>query len=221
MTLEESIKQQYSRRADMDSLYSGTYSRLADAERRKKMKVLLSKFLPGIEHKTVLEIGAGQGDNVKMLQDCGFRRNNIFLNELLPDRINSIKINQPGMQVYEGNALEVNFDKKFDCIFQSTVFTSILDHKSRKHLATKMWDLLEPGGIILWYDFIYNNPKNPDVKKVTINEMIDLFPLAVESEVKKVTLAPPIGRRVGNLYSTFNLPFLRSHILAVLKKDNI
>ncbi|MCE3227494.1 MAG: Methyltransferase type 11 [Bacteroidetes bacterium] len=219
MTLEESIKEQYSKRADMDNLYSGTYSRLADSERRKKIKLLLEKFLPGVENKTVLEIGAGQGDNVKMLQECGFKRDNIYLNELLEDRINILKINQPGIKVYAGNALDVNFDKKFDCVFQSTVFTSILDNKSRKQLATKMWDLLEPGGIILWYDFIYNNPKNPDVKKVTEREVMDLFPLANESQVKKVTLAPPIGRRVGNLYSTFNLPFLRSHILAVLKKD--
>jgi hypothetical protein len=154
-----------------------------------------------------------------MFLECGFRKENIFLNELLPERVKAIKSNHSGTTVFEGDALKINFGKTFDCVYQSTVFTSILDDQSRKQLAIKMWDLLNPGGIILWYDFIYNNPKNPDVRKVSISEAKDLFPMCNHSEIRKITLAPPIGRRVGNLYSLFNLPFLRSHIIAVFRKD--
>ena len=52
-----------------------------------------------------------------------------------------------------------------DIVFQSAVLTSILDDEYKKRLANKMWELLKPGGAILYYDFIYNNPKNPDVKE--------------------------------------------------------
>ena len=51
----------------------------------------------------------------------------------------------------------------FDFVFQSTVFTSILDSEVRKEVAGEMLRVLKPGGVILWYDFHVNNPRNPDV----------------------------------------------------------
>ena len=81
-----------------------------------------------------------------------------------------------------------------------------------------MLDLLNPNGIILWYDFIYNNPKNEHVKKVSVNELKLLFSISKKIYYKKITLAPPIGRKTGRLYKIFNIPVLRSHILAVIKK---
>ena len=81
-----------------------------------------------------------------------------------------------------------------------------------------MLNLLKPNGIILWYDFIYNNPKNKDVKKVDVKELKSLFSNSSKLYYKKITLAPPIGRKVKKFYKLFNVPFLRSHILAIIKK---
>ena len=52
---------------------------------------------------------------------------------------------------------------------------------------------MKPDGIILWYDFIYNNPSNPDVKRVSKKEIINLFSGVDNIQFYKVTLAPPIG----------------------------
>jgi len=218
MTLEKNIKEKYNKRGKKDQLYSGVYTDFCEAERVPKTKYLTDKFLKDYSDKTILEIGAGHGSNTYMFLQFGFSKENIFLNELLPDRIENIKRNFKGIKLYEGNALDVTFDNTFDCVYQSTVFSSILNDDDRKELARKMWELLKPGGIILWYDFIYNNPWNKDVRKISVKELKNLFPKANKKEILKVTLAPPIGRRVGKFYPLFNVPFLRSHILAIFQK---
>lgn len=219
MSLQEDITENYGKRSGKESLYNSDYSYFSELERSAKIKQLVKKFITINDNTTILEIGAGQGGNIPLLKEIGFNDKTIFINELLPERIAHVKSNYPGIKVYEGNALEINFDRKFDCIFQSTVFTSILDDNSRIALANKMWELLKPGGIILWYDFIYNNPNNADVKKVSSSEVKQLFHNASASQIIKVTLAPPIGRRVGKMYNFFNIPFLRSHILGVFQKQ--
>jgi hypothetical protein len=117
--------------------------------------------------------------------------------------------------VFPGNALDISSGQNFDIIFQFTVFTSILDEDFRRELAQKMVSLLKTGGLIIWYDFIYNNPSNPDVRGVSRREVIRLFK-DMNIRFHRVTLAPPVGRRVGRLYSVLNrlFPFLRTHVVA-------
>lgn len=168
----------------------------------------------------LLEIGAGSGSNLLFFNKAGIPWKNIVANELLDDRVEQLRENCPEALVMPGDALELPFESEFDVVFQSTVFTSILSDAFRKQLAEKMWSMLKKDGIILWYDFIYNNPSNPDVRKVTREEIVQLFPGAASAEWHPVTLAPPIGRRVGRAYGFINalFPFLRSHLIAVLKK---
>ncbi len=219
MSLDKEIIDTYNNRINKDNLYNSTYSKIADIEKQKKIRLLVANFLPITKHTTILEIGAGQGGNLPMLFNMGFTENNIVVNELLPERIEALKANYKSIKLIEGDALKINVTQTFDIVFQSTVFTSILNVEDRLNLAAKMWEMLKPGGIILWYDFIYNNPNNKNVKKVDVAEVKKLFPKAVKTKIIKVTLAPPIGRRVGKLYHLVNLPFLRSHILAVFQKQ--
>lgn len=80
--------------------------------------------------------------------------------------------------------------------------------------------MAKENGLILWYDFKYNNPSNKDVKGVNKREIKELFPDAKKIIFHNVTLAPPIGRRVGKFYNLVNLlfPFLRTHIIAEIYK---
>jgi hypothetical protein len=105
-------------------------------------------------------------------------------------------------------------------VMQSTVFTSLLDDDYRHALADKMWQIAGDG--ILWYDFAYDNPQNPDVCGMPLRKVRELFPNG-RFTVRRVTLAPPIGRRVTRvhpqLYTIFNfLPFLRTHLLCWIAK---
>jgi hypothetical protein len=111
-------------------------------------------------------------------------------------------------------------DASFDIVFQSTVFSSILDGAFQQRLAKRMWEWVKPGGGILWYDFIYNNPRNPDVRGVTVASIKKLFPEG-RLRVRRITLAPPIARRVpACTLSLLNLfPFLRTHVMCWIEKD--
>ena len=128
-----------------------------------------------------------------------------------------------GIRVIEANALDLDLPEgSFDIVLVSTVFTSILDSEFQERLATKIWVLVKPGGAVLWYDFIFDNPANPDVKGMPRRRVLELFPQAKVS-TRKITLAPPIARAVcrfhPGLYSAFNLfSSLRTHLVGWLEK---
>jgi hypothetical protein len=82
--------------------------------------------------------------------------------------------------------------------------------------------VLKPDGLILWYDFHINNPRNPDVKGVKLREIQELFSNC-EIRMKRITLAPPIARRVATYswllcYCLSRIPWLCSHYIGVIRK---
>lgn len=216
------IKKIYQNRQNDKNLigkYQGIYSYNISKEREAVYDKIIRKQFSNIDKLNMLEVGVGTGGNLPFFIQLGIPNSNIFANEIMEDRVKLLKTNYPEISVIEGNAIEININQKFDIVFQSTVFTSILSDKFRKELAAKMWELLNDKGIVLWYDFIYDNPQNKNVKKVTKQEIKSLFPNANKFEFYSVTLAPPIGRRVGKLYFFFNqFKFLRTHIIAVIHK---
>jgi SAM-dependent methyltransferase len=183
-------------------------------------QIIREMFGNDLLKQKIIEIGAGTGGNLLFFQYLGFQWENIYANELLEERYYSLQKRLPNATCIQGDALQLPYKEEFDIVFQSTVFTSILDENFRKSLASKMFDILKPGGIILSYDFTYNNPNNKDVRKLTRKEIENLFPNHRGIQFKRVTLAPPIARRVGKFYNLFNFlfPMLRTHLIAVIKK---
>ena len=196
--------------------------------RQEKQRALLRWIrkcnIAPICSKRVLEIGCGSGDNLLEFLQLGFRAANLSGNELLPDRFAAARERLPsGVGLFPGDALQLHFPKgSFDIVLQSTVFSSILDRDFQYQLAQEMWRWSAPGGGILWYDFIYNNPRNPDVAGIPLRRIRALFP---KGRVRywRVTLAPPLSRLVTQinpaLYTLFNaLPPLRTHVLCWIEK---
>lgn len=220
----DAIAAQYERRKNdpkLKGLYGNTaFNRHSTAEREERFAAILRRSGdPGALR--LLEVGAGTGGNIPFFRRLGFRPEHIHANELLKDRVDVLREAQPDITLHPGDALAIpsELDETFHVVLQSTVFTSILDAGFKQRLARRMWELTKPGGLVLWYDFAFNNPNNPDVKGIKRNEVKALFPLAEPIAFHRVTLAPPIGRRVKNLYPAFNLfPFLRTHLLAAIRK---
>lgn len=188
-------------------------------ERERIYTQLLQKqFNSRIKNITLLEIGAGNGGNIAFFKDIGISASSIYANELLEDRIQNLRENHPEVHILPGDARKLlpDYSHSFDVVFQSTVFTSILEPEFKKELADCCLKLLKPDGMVLWYDFAFDNPKNKDVKGIKKKEIRALFPNC-NIAFYKVTLAPPIGRRVGKLYPVLNaLPFLRTHLVAAI-----
>lgn len=193
---------------------------------RALIKILNSKITKPLKDITVLEIGCGGGANLLELMRLGFSPEKLIGNELLPERINILRKNLPSLcKIEEGDASLLEYaDESLDLIYQSTVFTSLLDDKFQEKLAKKMWEWVTPGGGIIWYDFIYNNPSNKDVRGVPLSRVKTLFPDAIIT-TQRVTLAPPLSRRVTkihpSLYTIVNtLFFLRTHVLCYIQKNH-
>jgi len=223
MTELDNIIYRYEKREKNISNYyadNTLFERFKNEERESHYeKILYKLFGATLTDCNVLEIGAGDGKNISFFKRIGFPPKNIWANEIMPDRIKKLKNTHPDIHLLEGNALDLYDIGPFDIILQSLVFSSILNQNFRQELAKKIFGLLKPAGTILWYDFVYNNPRNPDVKRITKKEIKFLFPNASIC-FRRVTLAPPIGRRVGKSYNLLNslAPFLRTHIIAVIKK---
>lgn len=225
----QNVRQRYDRRKQIAE--HNLYSMLNPAvymgvQERQRAIIQLFNFakLEPLGEKRVLEIGCGSGGNLNEMLRLGFRPENLVGNELLEDRAVAARSFLPAAtEIFVGDASELALpDNHFDIVYQSTVFTSILDDIFQVNLANKMWSLAKPGGGILWYDFIYDNPRNPDVRGVSIKRISELFPHG-NIKMWRVTLAPPISRSVTKihpcLYSMFNLlPFLRTHVLVWIAK---
>jgi 2-polyprenyl-3-methyl-5-hydroxy-6-metoxy-1,4-benzoquinol methylase len=196
-----------------------TYIHNIIAERQTLYNQIITSHFTSTENIQFLEAGAGEGSNIGFFRSIGIKDENIYANELLEERIKELRSNFQQINILPGNALQLNLKNKFDIVFQSTVFTSVLDNNYKDQFALKLWELTKPGGIVLWYDFMFDNPKNKSVKGISKNEVRALFPDSLKIEFYKVTLAPPIGRRFQNFYSFLNwFPFLRTHIIAVIHK---
>ena len=231
------VAERYARRANRhetrgvgDDLYSPLRPEvlLARQQRQRVMLNLLSRHAAQrLDQLRVLEIGCGSGSNLLELASLGFDASRLVGNELLPERAAAARRQLPAATaLHEGDATQLPFEgDSFDLVYQSTVFSSLLDDAFQQLLADAMWRWVRPGGAVLWYDFTYNNPRNADVRGVPLARVRTLFPSA-RIDARRVTLAPPISRRVCRMspvaYSLFNaLPFLRTHLLCWVAKPAV
>ncbi len=121
------------------------------------------------------------------------------------------------------SAEDMPFEKgMFDLVTMFTCLSSVLDDNIRWKICEEAFAMLHPGGWVLIYDFRVNNPSNPDVKAVRLNEMKEYFP-GCKCYSKSLTLLPPLARFVGaysmtlcSVLSTF--PFLRTHRMTIFQK---
>lgn len=192
-------------------------------------RVMLQLFaragMTDLSQLSLLEIGCGSGGNLLRFLRWGFDPANLVGNELLPARLADARRVLPAeVRLFAGDACRLDCGK-FDIVYQSTVFSSILDDAFQRKLADRMWTMTRPGGGVLWYDLCYDNPHNPDVRGLSLRRVRELFP-ASKPVMRRVTLAPPISRLVTRfstrLYPLFNaLPMLRSHALCWMPKPRL
>lgn len=193
-------------------------------ERERAVLKVLRRRGGELADKTILDVGCGNGFWIREFLQWGAQPRNITGVDLLAARIEIARQLCPADVTFKcENAAALSFsDSSFDIVVQSTVFTSILDPAIREKVASEMLRVLRSAGFILWYDFRFDNPKNPDVVGIKKSEIVRLFPRC-RIEFRRITLAPPIGRAVAPisrvLYETLAaMRMLSTHWLACIHK---
>jgi SAM-dependent methyltransferase len=193
-------------------------------ERQLKARDLLARFsfLP-LADRRVLDVGCGRGGILASFLEMGARAENLYGVDLLPNRIEEARLSHPGMNFICSNAENLDYpDTIFDLVVLFTVFSSILDSGMARNVADEVDRVLKPGGALLWYDFCHSNPWNPHTRGITKRDLLSLFP-AFELNILRITLVPPVARRLGLLTPLLYpllvaIPQLRTHYLGLLVK---
>ncbi len=192
-------------------------------ERSHTVEELLGSVLPLRADARVLEIGCGSGDVLSGCTRHGIPTNALVGVDLLHDRLIEGRRHHPILSLCCADARRMPFgDGTFSLLLVFTVFSSILDDAFAHVMACEIDRVLEPGGSVLWYDFRYRNPKNPDVRPMTAAGIDRLFPPYVKRQ-RTITLLPPLARRLGGmtpfLYPLLStVPMLRTHICGLFTK---
>lgn len=176
-----------------------------------------------LENRSVADIGCGSGR--WLLEFAQWEASDLHGIELDPGRLQRAKERLPSADLQTGDARHLPWaDNSFDLVSHFTVFSSILNDSVRKQIAAEMLRVAKPGGVVLWFDFRVNNPRNPNVRGVTAREIRELFP-DCDIRLRSVTLAPPLARAVVPVswiaaLLLEKLPFLRTHYLGIIRKPN-
>jgi hypothetical protein len=164
---------------------------------------------------------------LRQFVDWGALPENVAGIDLSVERVAKAQRLSPDLDIRCGSASALPWpDGSFDLVCQHTVFSSILDAGMRRQVAREMTRVAHAGGAVLWYDFMFDNPSNPDVRAMRTAEIRELFPGMV-CRLRRITLVPPISRRLPAPLLPIAYPLLawlppvRSHLLGLLLKPGI
>jgi ubiquinone/menaquinone biosynthesis C-methylase UbiE len=222
------ITQAYERRQEhvssqLYSFFNTAHLFIVQRRDREIIEALKMHGIEALEDKKILDIGCGGGRELGTLIRYGAGPDNLFGIDLLQNRIDNARRIHPHIDFRCADAASLPYgDDSFDIVMQFTVFTSILEIRMKREIAREIVRVLKPGGIILWYDYHMNNPKNPDVRGVKKKEIHELFP-GCEIHLKRITLAPPLIRLIAPYswlacYLLEKLKVFNTHYLGVIKK---
>ena len=193
-------------------------------EREAAMAAMLhADGLRSLAGLRILDVGCGRGATLRQYLEYDADPSRLWGIDLFPAFVDEARATSPGLQIICGSASDLPFpDHTFDFVSQFMLFTSVLDVDMKSRIAREIDRILVPGGRLLWYDFAFNNPANPEVRGIRLGEVRRLFP-AFSVTYRRITLAPPLGRAIGHLGpAIYHLASvirpLCTHYLCLLKK---
>jgi ubiquinone/menaquinone biosynthesis C-methylase UbiE len=99
----------------------------------------------------VLEVGCGGGELLSRFLDYGAGYAAGI--DLMEERIAAARQRYPRLELVVGDASKLPWaDGSFDLVTQFTCISSVLDPSLRAGIASEMWRVVAPGGLVLSYD---------------------------------------------------------------------
>lgn len=169
----------------------------------------------------VLDIGCGDAGLALLLERRNVRPGRYIGLDLLEERIANARAGVPWGEFLVGSADQLPLpDSSVDVVVAATLFSSLREPFLLRAVASEIARVLRPGGRLVIYDLRYPSPRNRSVAPVRVSALQRLFP-GWPIELRSITLLPPIARsRLGAGRRRYrflaSLPFLRSHLAAIL-----
>lgn len=189
---------------------------------RAVLKLLRKEGFAPLAGRAVLEVGCGAGCVLHEFLGYGADREGLHGTDLRPAAVMAARacLGELALTISDGQALPYP-SAHFDLALQYTMFSSILEPAIKDALAAEMLRVLKPGGMLIWYDFIWN-PANRQTRGITRAELRALFP-GCRLHSRRITLAPPLARRLVGISWLLAAALERaglfnSHLLAAICK---
>ena len=106
-----------------------------------------------LHSQKILDVGCGYGAWLRFLVELGALPGNCVGVDISSQRILIASEKNPAINYQKESLSKLEFDDaNFDLIFQTVVFSSIMDSALREDIAQRMKNVLRPGGYIFWVD---------------------------------------------------------------------
>lgn len=220
------LRQEYADRArrlsgrDIYSFFNLANLFAIHGRQRAVLKALQKYGKTHLSDLQIFEMGCGDGGVLSEFRWLGANPGKLFGVDLLADRVGTAHQNFPEFQLSQANGQFLPFHSdSFDLALQYTALSSILDPQLRYAICAEMMRVTRPNGLILSYDF-WLNPTNRQTHGIRPVELRRLFP-GCTIELNRITLAPPIARRLAEFSWSFcamleALKIFNTHYLAVI-----
>ena len=224
------LREEYARREE-DGISAIKYSRfnpvqlfLLQSRERALLQLLRKHNITDLGNLSICEIGCGRGGVLQEFLTFGADPQKLFGIDLLYPRLTEAENRLPLSCFACADGQMLPFPShSFDLMLQFTAFSSILSLEVKQAMAEEILRVLQPQGVLLWYDF-WLNPTNPQTKGIQPKEIAALFPQCV-MEFHKITLAPPLARRVVPFSWPLammleSIKLFNSHYLVFIQKES-
>lgn len=217
------IRDVYLKRGVRDTLPDYSIAAImAQQERERVLRGEIAKRGWSLADMECLDVGCGTGGHLARLLSYGADPRRLHGVDLNAWSIDMARARLPASDLRVEDASSLPYpDDSMDLVTQQTALSSILDEDVRLRVASEMVRVSRPSGLIMSYDFIIN-PTNPETRGIKAADLRRLFK-GCHVQVHRMTLAPPISRRVAprsrHVAAALGaIPFLRSHIMAFITK---
>ncbi len=176
----------------------------------------------------VLDVGCGLGPGILSFIRLGFKPSNLCGVDLLPERIDAARVDLPGVDLRAESADALSHPSdSFDVVYESGLFTAVMDEALAKGMADEMIRVTRPGGFLILVDWRYRKPRNPNYAGLSMKRIRRLFEVGGPTRFvaqERGSLIPPIGRflskRAPSMYFAVQalFPFAVGQTTTVLEK---
>ena len=170
-------------------------NRLMHVERVGVLKALVRSDGVDVATVRVLDVGCGSGGSMADWLGLGVPSHRVMGVDMLLGRMTVGTSDAMRMMVNASGAFLPFRDATFGVVSLFTVLSSILEDALLRRVAAEVQRVLSPRGRIYCYDMRYPNPLNPDVRRLSLAHLKELFPRG-RFETRTLTVVPQLVRRL-------------------------